>query len=405
MREALTVAYYAPSWPLDFGPANGIVSYVASMKRAMELRGHRVLVVTGRLGPGADPETTIEVPQQPPSPAARVRRKLARAIGAAPDPHADFARRLGDSLARRDGLDIVEVEESFGFFREIAAAVACPAVMRLHGPWFKTVQIEGRDPQAPENARRLAAEADAFRKAGAATAPTRAVLDGMIAQSGYRPPIAQTIFNPVEIPDQPLEIDATNANAILFVGRTDACKGIDLALGAFDRVARDHPAATLTVIGADRGLETDEGTVHFDELAKQLVHDEARARITYLGPLPRSEVQEHRHRHGITLIASRYENLPYAATEAMAIGSAVVSTSYAGVEEIIEHGRTGLVAPGCASETLAEALGGLVGQPGRQQALGTAARAFAQDELSLQALGQKTEDLYRTVISRFGTGD
>jgi glycosyltransferase involved in cell wall biosynthesis len=53
---------------------------------------------------------------------------------------------------------------------------------------------------------------------------------------------------------------------------------------------------------------------------------------------------------------SRYEGMPLAMIEGMALGRAIVATDVAGHGEWIEHGRNGFLAAGCTSSSLDAAL-------------------------------------------------
>jgi len=402
MSSSLTIAYYSPFWPPGFGKPNGIVTYVASVKRALEMRGHRVLVLSKSVSPDADQESSIALPRAQTSLAGNLQGKLLGLAGKRPSGVDVLAKTLADAVAQHPDIDLVEIEESFGLYGKVASKLTKPSVIRLHGPWYEAVKGEGKDPNAPDNRQRVALEEAAFRLAPAATAPTQAVLDGMLEETGFTPPLAKAIFNPVSVPADPVTIDADVSKRILFVGRMDYRKGADLALQAFDQVAQANPAATLTVIGPEGGFLLDGQPLKFKEMLDRFVSETSRSRVTYLGPQARETVDQERRRHGITLVASRYETFAYVAVEAMAFGSAVVATEYMGSRELIAHGQTGLIADDTSADSLARAMNSLVGDPSRQHALGSAARAFVAENLSFEAVGRETEDFYRVVLEQHG---
>jgi len=96
---------------------------------------------------------------------------------------------------------------------------------------------------------------------------------------------------------------------------------------------------------------------------------------------------------GVVALTSRNEGSPTSLIEAMAAGRAVVATRVGGVPDLVEDGVTGCVVPPDDPAALADALLGLLRDPGRRQRLGQAARrrvvpAFAAERLvaSLQHL-------------------
>jgi glycosyltransferase involved in cell wall biosynthesis len=71
--------------------------------------------------------------------------------------------------------------------------------------------------------------------------------------------------------------------------------------------------------------------------------------------------------------------------EAQAAGLPVVSCATRGVPDVIEHGRTGLLAPGADEAAFAALLRELIVDPARRAQLGAAAGAFVATERSVKA--------------------
>lgn len=81
---------------------------------------------------------------------------------------------------------------------------------------------------------------------------------------------------------------------------------------------------------------------------------------------------------------------------ALAFGAPLLLTAVGGFPEVAATGAAELVAPGDAS-ALHEALVGLVADPARRAALGTAARAAAAGRYSWDAIARRHLDLYATL--------
>jgi glycosyltransferase involved in cell wall biosynthesis len=82
--------------------------------------------------------------------------------------------------------------------------------------------------------------------------------------------------------------------------------------------------------------------------------------------------------------------------EAQAAGLPVVSCAMRGVPDVIEHGRTGLLAPGGDERALAALTRELLVDAGRRARLGEAAAAFVANERSVEA----TVDRLRDALAR-----
>lgn len=82
----------------------------------------------------------------------------------------------------------------------------------------------------------------------------------------------------------------------------------------------------------------------------------------------------------------------------MACGRAAVVTDSGGMAEMVEPGRSGLVAPAGSAEALSEAIGRLVEDEGRARTMGAAARRRVLDEYGLDTATVRILNHYREVI-------
>lgn len=79
----------------------------------------------------------------------------------------------------------------------------------------------------------------------------------------------------------------------------------------------------------------------------------------------------------ICLNTSRIDGLPTALLEAAATGLPIVTTSVGGIGSLFEHGVSALFVETGDCEAMAEAICGLIEDPGKARAMGSAARAVA----------------------------
>jgi glycosyltransferase involved in cell wall biosynthesis len=93
------------------------------------------------------------------------------------------------------------------------------------------------------------------------------------------------------------------------------------------------------------------------------------------------------------LLASRYEGCPLSVLEAMAAGLPVVVTRLGGIDEVVEHGRTGLVVDPDAA-AIADALETLLSDPERAARMGAEARRVARSRFSRPRMAAETIALW-----------
>lgn len=113
----------------------------------------------------------------------------------------------------------------------------------------------------------------------------------------------------------------------------------------------------------------------------------------------RERVRDELQKASIMVFPSCYqETWGLCLTEAMACGCACVSSDVAGPRAQIDHGITGLLVPPRDSDQLAKAIRWLLDHPTEREAMGLRARAWAESEATLEAMGRRWIATYRRVI-------
>lgn len=95
---------------------------------------------------------------------------------------------------------------------------------------------------------------------------------------------------------------------------------------------------------------------------------------------------------------SRAEAFGLVALEAAASGRAVVASDLPGVRTVVRDGVTGILVPPGDATRLTQALAGLIADPNRRQALGVAARARVERELTWDHALDRLLATYRAVL-------
>lgn len=190
--------------------------------------------------------------------------------------------------------------------------------------------------------------------------------------------------NPVPTPPARRERDGS----VLFVGRLEPDKGVDVLLRAFATVARARPEARLRVVGA--GAER----VPLERLARELGLAE---RVEFLGHVPRADVRPLFERAVALALPSRGESFGQVNLEAMAAGTPVVTTPRViGSRDYLEDGANGRLVPPDDPAALAAALLDLLAKPDDVERLGRRGRETAE-RFDWRRVAERHVDLYGSV--------
>ena len=100
----------------------------------------------------------------------------------------------------------------------------------------------------------------------------------------------------------------------------------------------------------------------------------------------------------VFLLTSRWEGMPYSILEAMALAKPIVATAAVGTNDILEHNRTGMLAPVGDVDALAAHVHALLVSPARAQQLGTCALHTVETRFSQQRMLDLTGELYMNVL-------
>jgi len=99
----------------------------------------------------------------------------------------------------------------------------------------------------------------------------------------------------------------------------------------------------------------------------------------------------------VAVTPSLYEGFGLPAVEAMACGTAVVTSDGGALPEVV--GSAGLVVPAGDSQALADAIAKVLANPALALQLGAQGRARIVDQFSWQKAAQSFVQLYRTAIA------
>nr|WP_025029801.1 glycosyltransferase [Nitratireductor aquibiodomus] len=193
--------------------------------------------------------------------------------------------------------------------------------------------------------------------------------------------------------------EAAHSNVkILFVGRLEARKGIDVLLSAAPAVLAAYPNATLDIVGDD-SIRAKEST--FRELfAASDVPNEIRRRIHFHGRCDEEALRDFYRACDIFVAPSRYESFGLISLEAMMCSKPVVACRTGGMPEVVIDGETGILAEPGEAESLAAALSRLLDNPSLRKQLGAAGRARYEKLFTSEMMAAQLAPLLDRACSR-----
>ena len=398
-----SVALYSPGWPPG-RVSNGIVTYVGHLRPALERLGIRTSVVAPTpIGPSSVPTIDLGRRRQP-----RIRDLFLRALRKVPG-YTSEGLRLGwavgqaaADLAARSGLDLLEMEESFGAAWYAQQLLDIPVVARLHGPRFLNGAVLGL-PIDDEFRRIDQAERRCIAEATGVTAPSRDVLDR--ARRHYDLPLVDALVipypGPMVPPDRRWRLEGCDRRSILFVGRFDRHKGGDVMIDAFREVAAKVPNAELLFVGVDRGLRDDAGRTHnLPDYLDAHLPAEIRSRVQVFGELDWERIEALRRQAYLTVVPSRYETFGFTVAESLAFGCPTVAADAGAIPEVLLGDQTGLLFRAGEPADLVSKIVTLFAHPERAAQFGREGAVDVNRRLDPDLIARTTLDYYQVLWSR-----
>ncbi|MFJ9991728.1 glycosyltransferase family 4 protein [Pseudomonas putida] len=169
-----------------------------------------------------------------------------------------------------------------------------------------------------------------------------------------------------------------------YVGRLSSEKGPDLFLDTLIPLCQRHPHLHAVMLGDGPERATLQARIDAAGLAE---------RITLPGF--QRDMQAWMTRLDALVISSRTEGTPMILLEAMQDGVPVVAFGVGGIPDVIEHGRSGLLAAPLAVDELAAHLQALLDDPQQAEELVARARQTQRERYHLPTLAQRWALVYR----------
>lgn len=227
-----------------------------------------------------------------------------------------------------------------------------------------------RDDDAPASLFRIATETEVIARAGCVVSSTPAESAELIEH--YRADPARVCLSPpgldhsVFFPGDRNEARAAlgigiEGPLVLFAGRVQPLKGLDVGIEAFALVAGDYPEAKMAIVG---GASGERGPAEMAAMLDLVAELGLADRISFHPPLPHDQVPVAYRAADVLVAPSRSESFGLVAAEAQACGIPVVASRVGGLEHVVADGETGFLIGGSNPTEYAAALQRILGDPG-----------------------------------------
>jgi glycosyltransferase involved in cell wall biosynthesis len=175
-----------------------------------------------------------------------------------------------------------------------------------------------------------------------------------------------------------------NQKNIIFIGRLDQMKGVQVLFEAFKTLKEDGVAAQLNVIGD--GPDRDK----LQKLARDIGVNDS---ISFCGAV--AEIIPYLQKSDLFVLPSLSEGLSNVLLEAMACSIPIVATRVGGNIDLIRDGENGILVEPENSNQLSEAMQKILQDKALAKKLGSEARKTVEQRFSLISIADKYISLYR----------
>ena len=200
-------------------------------------------------------------------------------------------------------------------------------------------------------------------------------------------------FQPVDRDAARAELGVKEERVILYVGRIEPLKGIDILLRAVPMLEYGQGLRVLVVGG------NPDNDVELDRLKSLTVELGIGDLVTFTGSVPQSVLPTYYSAADVFVLPSHSESFGLAPLEAMACGTPVVVSRVGGMKTFVNSGENGYLVPWRCPESFAQRLDVLLANPDLREAMGQAARKKALS-MGWNSVADRMLDYYSTHIDR-----
>lgn len=183
-----------------------------------------------------------------------------------------------------------------------------------------------------------------------------------------------------------------DSKVVLFVGRIEPLKGVDILIRAVAQLDRRDPVRALIVGGEPGG---DPEIRRLESMSQELGIS---SQVSFLGRVEQEQLPTYYNAADVCVVPSYYESFGLVALEAMACGTPVIASRVGGLPTVVKGGVTGYLIPWRCPEPFADGLDVLLNSPAIRKAMGQASRSLAL-RMQWSAVAEQMLALYQLLLA------
>lgn len=379
------ICFITSEFPKAGFPHGGVGTFVATLAKALVLKGVRVSVIGLNYIPKNETEVIDGVQVY------RVTAKKMKGLQWYFNTQA-----VAQKIKEVHGLfpiDFVETAElGLAFLPKLKNI---QYVIRMHGGHHFFAKAENR----PTEWWKVFQEKRSFQKADRILAVSHyvAATTREMLQLGNRD--IKVIYNPIDV--QKFHLCDPNKVApytLFFAGSIIEKKGIRQLVQSLNYLVDAFPEVHLFIAGRDAHLPGT--TTPYRPILEQEINAKIKSHITFLGVVPNSEIKNHIERAQICCYPSHMEAMPLAWLEVLAMGKSFIGGSTGPGPEAVLEGITGLLADPHDPEDIAAKIKYLFEHPQKGIEMGIAARARVLKEFDIEVIVSENINYFERRLNR-----
>ncbi len=199
------------------------------------------------------------------------------------------------------------------------------------------------------------------------------------------------LFRPMDKLEARGRLGLDESRIILYVGRIEPLKGIDILLEAVSLMEWGTDYRLIIVGGS---LEGDEHLEFLKNLARELGIED---KVSFTGSIEQDKLPSFYSAADVFVLPSHHESFGLVALEAMACGSPVIASRVGGLKTFLNNGESGYLIPWQCPEPFAQRLDILLANPSLMNTMGNAAKLKALD-MGWGGVAERMLDLYTGLL-------
>ena len=182
---------------------------------------------------------------------------------------------------------------------------------------------------------------------------------------------------------------------VLFVGRFEKRKGIDLMFEIIPRVLLVNEDVEFRLVGEDLNKD--------HQIAFQSKHPQIQDKVCFMGKISTKELENEYRNCNVFIAPSRYESFGLIYAEAMSYAKPVIGTNVGGIPEVIGKDNSGILCENENVDSFVQALIKLTQDSEMSSRMGRSARKRAIQLFDRKTLISRTENYYSRTIKAHKT--